>query len=147
MVNIQSLLEFVNLIIIPVFMTSVINTWLVIANNYDALKCIVSIINISNIGFLVFLKLQPNKLNTILIIDNNNYIINSYIQLYGGLLMFGISTLNVCMGVFCLLSSLYNMFFVIFSLEIRITPVEFNHPITTNNNLSDSNETIIPNEI
>ena len=144
MVDIQSLLEFVNLIIIPVFMTSVINTWLVIKDNYHPLKCVVSIINISNVCFLVYLKLQPHKLNNILILNNNNYIVNAYIHLHGGVLMFGISTLNVCMGVFCILSSLYNMFFVIFSLEIRVPPVEFNHPITTNNNLSDSNETIIP---
>lgn len=147
MVDIQSLLEFVNLIIIPVFMTSVINTCVVLSNNYDPLKCIVSIINVSNIGFLVYLKLQPNKLNTIFIVNNNNYILTAYIHLSGGLLMLGISTLNICMGVFCILSSTYNAFYVIFSLEFRVPSVEFNHPITTNKNLSDSTETIIPNEI
>ena len=147
MVNIQSVLDFVNLIIIPVFFTSVINTWAIIAYNYDSLKCIISIINMSNIGVLCYLKLEPHKLNTIFIVNNNNYIITAYIHLYGGMLMLGISTLNICMGVFCLCSFLYNLFYVIFNLEPRVSPVEFNQPIPNNRSLSDSNETIVPNTI
>ena len=122
MVTIHNILDFINLLIIFCITASTIDIWVIISSNYSSLKFIVSLINLCNIGYLILLKFQPKYIDTILVVQNNLYILTSIIQFYSGLLMLGISTFNIFLGAICILSSLYNCFFVIININIAIEP-------------------------
>jgi hypothetical protein len=150
MVTIHNILDFINLLIIFCITASTIDIWVIISSNYSPLKCIISLINLCNIGYLILLKFQPKYIDTILIVQNNFYILTSIIQFYSGLLMLGISTFNIFLGAMCILSSLYNCFFVIININIAIEPnreeTPFGSPslftINTNTNSNINTDTI-----
>ncbi len=144
MVSIQGVLEFTNLIVILFFSISVIETWSLLARNYDSMNCIVSLVNFVNLLLLSYLKFEPRSIDRIILLNNNFNILTGIIHFYGGLLMLGLSTFSMFLGIMSILSGIGNGLFVIFSLEDKISPVNFEHPTP---NLSESTDTIISGEI
>jgi len=146
MVSIQGVLEFTNLIVILFFSISVIETWSLLAHHYDSMNCIVSLINFTNLLFLSYLKFEPRSIDRIILLNNIFYILTGIIHFYGGLLMLGLSTFSIFLGIMCILSGISNGLFVIFNLEDKISPINFEHMHPTPN-LSESNDTIISGQI
>jgi hypothetical protein len=141
MVSIQGVLEFTNLITILFFSISVIETWALLAHHYDSMNCIVSIMNFSNLLFLSYLKFEPRSIDRIIILNNNFNILTGIIHFYSGMLMLGLSTFSMFLGIMSMISGIGNGLFVIFSLDDKISPINFEHMHPTPN-LSDSTDTI-----
>jgi hypothetical protein len=146
MVSIQGVLEFTNLIVILFFSISVIETWALLAHHYDSMNCIVSLINFSNLLLLSYLKFEPRSIDRIILLNNNFYILTGIVHFYGGMLMLGLSTFSMFLGIMSILSGISNGLFVIFNLEDKISPINFEHMHPTPN-LSESTDTIMSGEI
>lgn len=141
MVSIQGMLDFTNLIVILFFTSSVIETWSLLTHQYESMNCIVSIVNFVNILLLSFLKFEPRNIDRIIVVNNNFYILTGIIHFYGGMLMLGLSTFSMFLGIMSMISGIGNGLFVIFSLDDKISPINFEHMHPTPN-LSDSTDTI-----
>jgi len=119
MVSLKGILDITNLLVILFLITSVLETWVIISNNYSAVKCIISLILFGNIFFLIYFKTHPEKIDTVIVIQNNFYILNFIVQFYSGLLMIGLSVLNIVLGIICITVSVANLFYVLFDIDIQ----------------------------
>lgn len=152
MVSLKGILDITNLLVILFLITSVLETWVIISNNYSSLKCIISLILFGNILFLIYFKTLPDKIDKVIVIKNNFYILNFIVQFYSGFLMIGLSVLNIILGIICISVSIANLFYLLFDINDKETntikytatsyhPNIFNEPsIETNSETSENSE-------
>tara|TARA_B110000495_G_C22977936_1_gene574574 strand:+ start:963 stop:1487 length:525 start_codon:yes stop_codon:yes gene_type:complete len=121
MVSLKGILDITNLLVILFLITSVLETWVIISNNYSSLICIISLILFVNIFLLIYFKTSPTKIENVIVIHNKFYILNFIVQFYSGLLMLGLSVLNIVLGIICIFISLANLCYVVFDIDFQNT--------------------------
>lgn len=121
MVDLVNIIKFCNLLVMFCFFISAISNYIAIGKNYNALVFIVNTFILLMGVLLGLTKIFPEKVD----IDTN--VFNSGIQGVCGIFMLGMSNISICIGIFCIMVALLNIFYVIF----RHTITQPQDPIVT----------------
>ena len=130
MVSFTGVLTILNILSIIFINVNVLETWVVVSNDYSGLKLIVSLLLLCNSLFLIFFKIKPSYIQNLVVHPRAFNLFFFITLLYSGLLMCGLSVLGIVLGLLCLIISFCNLFYVLF--EIESTDGRTVHPSTEN---------------
>jgi hypothetical protein len=126
MVTMTGILNILNILSIFFININVLETWVVVSNNYSGLKLIVSLLLLFNSLFIIFFNIKYSYIQNFIVHPRALNLFIFVTLLYSGLLMCGLSVLGLVLGMLCLGISLSNLFYVVF--EIESTDTRTVHP-------------------